>query len=105
MSTRIYATSGDTNRVITATLYDDNVVRDLTTATAIQCHLRERSAGTVTVITGLTGSAAGVVDTTIATLAEGTFTVEWEVTEGSQVTTYPGNAADRPLLIVRAEAD
>ena len=104
-ATKIYATSGDANRVVTVTLKDDDVARDLTTADTIECHIRDRSAGTVTVLTGLSGDANGAVITTIAALTPGTFTLEYEVTEGSQITTYPANGSDRPLLTVRTEAD
>ena len=105
MASKIYGTAGDTNRSFSVVLKDDGTARNLTTADAIECHLKDRSAGTVTVITGLTGDASGVVTTTVATLTEGTFTVEYEVTEGSTITTSPGDGSTRPLLIVRAEAN
>ena len=101
---KIYATSGDANRVITVTIKDDDVARDLTTAGGIECHVRDTSDGTVTSITGLTGSAGGVVETTIATLTAGRFTIEFEVTEGGQITTYPAQANSRPQMFVRTEA-
>jgi hypothetical protein len=100
----IYATSGDTNRVITVTLKDDDVARDLTSAGGIECHVRNSNDGTVTNITGLTGTAGGVVETTIATLTTGRYTIEFEVTEGAQTTTYPAVSNDRPQLFVRDEA-
>jgi len=103
MTTKIYATAGDTNRVISTVLKDDDVARDLTSVTGIECHLRERSTGSSVVITGLTGDVSGVVLTTIASLTVGTWSVEFEVTDGAQITTYPGDAASRPLLIVRSE--
>ncbi len=105
MTTRIFAVAGDTNRPITVTLSDDGTARDLTGVDAIECHVRDRSTGVATIITGLSGDAGGAVTATIATLTEGTFTVEFQVTDGALVTTYPGNGADRPLLVVRAEAD
>lgn len=106
MATRIYATSGDTNKLVNATLSDDGVAVDLSAVDAIECHVRNRSTGTLTTVTGLTGNASGQVSTTIpGPLNAGMFTIEWEVTDGTTITTYPGSESTRPLLIVRQEAD
>jgi formylmethanofuran dehydrogenase subunit C len=101
----IYAVSGDTNRTVGVVLYDDGVAVDLSAADAIECHMRDRATGTVTTITGLTGNASGEVATTIGgPLTAGTKTLEWEVTVGSVVTTYPGAVSLLPILVVRSEA-
>ena len=102
MAAKLYATSGDTNKLINATLQDDGVAVDLSGVDAIQCHIHNRSTGTLTTVAGLTGTAGGVVATTIpGPLNAGTFTVEWKVTDGTTITTYPGEASKRPLLFVR----
>ena len=106
MSSKVYATSGDTNRTVGVVLYDDDVVVDLSAVTAIECHLLERSTKVLITVSGLTGTAGGAVATTIpGPLVTGTYTLEWQVTDGSTVTTYPGDGANRPLFIVREEAD
>ena len=106
MADRLYFVEGDTNRVVGAILYDDDVAVDLSAVDAIEAHLLNRSTGVNTEITGLTGDANGAVSTTIpGPFTAGTYTLEWQVTDGSAVTTYPGNGSERPLIVVRAEAD
>jgi hypothetical protein len=105
-SPTVYAVSGDTNRTIGVVLYDDGVAVDLTTVDAIECHLLERSSGVLETVSGLTGSAAGEVATTVpGPLVAGTYWLEWQVTAGSTITTYPGSGGTRPVLAVREEAD
>lgn len=106
MADKIRFVEGDTNRVVGVVLSNDGVVVDLSTADAIECHQRNRSTGVTTTITGLTGNASGEVSTTFASaLVEGVYTLEWEVTTGATIVTYPGDGNTRPLLIVRTEAD
>lgn len=106
MSSKVYAASGDTNRTIGVVLYDDGAVVDLSAVDAIECHVLERSTGVLITVSGLTGTNVGAVATTIpGPLVTGTYTLEWQVTDGSTVTTYPGDGSGRPLLIVREEAD
>ena len=105
-SSTVYAVSGDTNRTIGVVLYDDGVAVDLSAVTAIECHLLNRSTGVLETVSGLTGSAAGEVATTVpGPLTAGSYSLEWQVTDGSTITTYPGGANNRPLLVVREEAD
>jgi hypothetical protein len=102
----VYCVSGDTNRTVGVILKDDGTARDLSAVDGIRCHLLDRATGAVTVITGLTGNVSGEVATTITgPLTTGIKTLEWEVTDGGNVTTYPARTNDRPLLIVREEAD
>ena len=104
----IYWTEGDKGRVLGVVLENDGVAVDLTAVDAIECHQRDRSAGTTTIITGLTGDANGAVSTLfVGPLVAGTYTLEWQTTadSGDTIITYPGNAAHRPLLSVRQEAD
>lgn len=96
--------SGDVGNVAAYILKDDGVGRDLTTATAIECHMRNSDTGTVITIGSLTGTAGGSVSTTFGTLTTGTFTLEWEVTEGVAVKTYPGDGDTRPVVDVRDQA-
>jgi hypothetical protein len=106
MATKIYATAGDTNRTVGVILKDDGTAVDLTTADDIRCHILNRFTGAVTTVTGLTGDVSGQVATTIpGPLAAGTSLLEWQVTTGSVVITYPGASSVRPQLIVREEAD
>ena len=106
MPSKVYATSGDTNRTIGVVLYDDDVVVDLSAVTAIECHVRNRLTGALITVSGLTGSSVGAVATTIpGPLITGSYTLEWQVTDGSVITTYPGDGGARPLFIVREEAD
>jgi hypothetical protein len=101
----VYAVTNDVDRAVGVVLKDDGTARDLSTADSIEAHLRNRSTGTVTDITGLTGNASGQVTVTLPTITvAGTYTLELQVTEGSIVTTYPGSGSNRPLIVVRAEA-
>lgn len=105
---RIEWTEGDKGRVLGVVLTDDGVAVDLTGVDAIECHQRDRSTGTLTTISGLTGDANGAVSTAfVGPLVAGTYTLEWQTTadSGATIVTYPGKASDRPLLIVRQEAD
>jgi hypothetical protein len=106
MGTKIYATSGDTNRTVGAVLSNDGVAVDLSAVDEIECHVRDRFSTALTTISGVTGNAFGQVSTTIpGPLVTGQYTLEWQVTAGSVITTYPGASNGRPQLIVRAEAD
>lgn len=106
MADRIRFVEGDINRVVGVVLSNDGVAVDLSAADAIECHQRDRSTGVTTIITGLSGNASGEVSTTFASaLVEGVYTLEWQVTTGSSIVTYPGDGGARPLLIVRTEAD
>ena len=101
-------TEGDKGRVLGVVLADDGVAVNLTLVTALECHQRNISTGVTTIITGLLGDANGAVSTNfVGPLVAGNYTLEWETTAnaGATVITYPGNAADRHILIVRQEAD
>lgn len=106
MADILYFTEGDTDRVVGAIFADNGTAVDLTAADAIEAHFRNRSTGVNIVVSGLSGDANGAVSTTIpGPLTVGKFTLEWQVTTGSQITTYPGNGSARPLIVVRQEAD
>lgn len=100
----IYWVEGDVGNVAAYIFKDDGVARDLTTASAIECHMRNSDTGLVVTISGLSGSASGSVSTTFGTLVAGVFTLEWEVTEGAAVKTYPGAGGSRPVVDVREQA-
>ena len=105
MADIVYAVTNDEQRAVGVVLKDDGSARDLTSADSIEAHLRDRSTGVVTDITGLSGSAAGEVVVTLPTVSvAGSYTLEVQVTEGSSVTTYPGSGSNRPLIVIRAEA-
>jgi len=101
VTARIYAVEDDDTKAIGVTLYDDGVAVDLT-GKALVCHMFNVSSGLVQSITGLTGDASGNVVTpfTSTNLTVGNWYLEWQVIDGK---TYPGRAASRPVLTVRAE--
>lgn len=101
MSAHIYAVEDDDTKAIGVTLYNDGVAVDLTGETLV-CHMFNSSTGLVQSITGLTGDASGNVVTpfSASNLVVGNWLLEWQVVDGL---TYPGRAASRPLLTVRAE--
>ena len=102
----IYWVSGDVNRALGVVLYDDGVVVDLTAVDAIECHQVDSTTEVATIITGLSGDANGAVVTVFTSaLVAGRYTLEWQTTTGSSITTYPGQGSTRPVLIVRQEAD
>ena len=111
MSDKIYMTSADSIRTIVYDLKLDDVATDLSGAT-VECHMKDRQSAVVVTSATVTPDADQVsnpgrisTEFTATELANvGTFTLEWEVTVGAQVVTYPGNAADRPVLTVRGEA-
>ena len=106
MAAKIYATAGDTNKQVDVTLADAGTPVDLTGVTAIECHVFNMASQTLTTVAGLTGTVAGVVETVIpGPLSPGTYSLEWEVTDGTTITTYPGDVNARPWLFVRSAAD
>ena len=102
---KYYMVEGDTNREISLLLKLDGVAMDLTGWT-VECH--QLKAGTAVTITDVTLDAdptTGVLTTTfVSALVAGTYTLEWEATKASDIITWPGNADDRPLQIVRSQA-
>lgn len=111
MADKIYMASSDAVRTVVYDLKIDGSGEDLSTA-AVECHMRNIQTGVVITTATVTADAdqatyAGRVSTEFSATelaTAGTYTLEWEVTIGVQVVTYPGNAADRPSLIVREEA-
>lgn len=109
MAEKIYMVSGDDERTVSFDLLLDGVGQDLGSAT-VECHMRDTFTGTVTTVTDVTADVDQatfpgrcVTEFTTAQLLVGTYTLEWESTIGTNITTFPGNAEDRPLLIVRNE--
>ena len=110
MAEKIYMASADDERTVTFDLLLDGVKQDLSSAT-VECHMRNTLTGAVTTVTDVTPDAdqvtypgRAVTEFTAAQLVQGTYTLEWESTIGTNITTYPGAPGDRPLLVVRAEA-
>ena len=111
MVDKIYMVSADAVRSVVYDLKIDGVGEDLSSA-AVVCHMQHTSTGVVIATATVTPDAdqatyPGRVSTefTAVELATaGQYTLEWEVTIGAQITTYPGSGADRPNLIVREEA-
>jgi hypothetical protein len=97
---KVFATFGDIGRTISATLFAERVAVDLSTST-IDCYLLNLVTGAVVEVTGLAGSEAGVVGVELpSTLPVGTWAMEFQVVGG---VTYPGDADDRPIVVVRPE--
>ena len=110
MAEKIYMASADAERTVTFDLLLDGVEQDLGSAT-IECHMRNTRTGVVTTVTDVTPDpdqvtypGRCVTEFTAAQLLAGTYTLEWESTISTNITTYPGDADERPLLVVRAEA-
>jgi len=110
MAVKIYMTSADAERTVAFDLLLDNVGQDLTSAT-VECHMRDTRTGAVTTVTDVTADADQVTypgrcvtEFSAANLVVGTYTLEWESTISGNITTFPGDGDERPLLIVRAEA-
>lgn len=110
MADKIYMTSGDDERTVAFDLMLDGAGQDLTSST-VECHMRNTRTGVVTTVTDVTAhvdqvSYPGrcVTEFAAAQLVAGTYTLEWESTILTNITTFPGDADDRPLLVVRNEA-
>ena len=106
----IYMASADHGRTVTFDLLLDGVNQDLTFA-VVECHMRDVRSGAVTTVTTVTPDAdqvtyPGRIVTTFsdAQLVAGTYTLEWESATPSTDITYPGDADERPRLVVREEA-
>lgn len=109
----IYMTAGDNDRTITFIMSLDNEPYNLSGFT-VECHMVPQGRGTVTttVITDVVidpdqVNNTGQIVTTFANtdLVQGEYTLEWEATDGAIIITFPGAAANRPILTVRAEHD
>ena len=104
MSTTIYRTANDASAPsMTCTLsLDGTAIETDLSGEVVTCSLQNRADATDIIEIVATGGLAGLVTTPFpqAKLLEGTYTLEWEVTNSA---TYPGNKQDRPLLVVRAE--
>jgi len=104
MSTTIYRTANDASAPsMTCTLsLDGTAIETDLSGEVVTCHLQNRADATDIIEIVATGGLAGLVTTPFpqAKLLAGTYTLEWEVTNGA---THPGNKQDRPLLVVRAE--
>jgi len=101
----------DNGRQITYDLLLDGIGYELTPSSVVECHMTNTVTGDVTTVTDCTEDPdqetnPGRVVTTFAAaqLVAGRYTLEWEVTDGSTVTTFPGVAAQRPTMTVRSEA-
>lgn len=107
MST-FYATIGDANKLISTILSDENGVKDVTGATIV-FHARSQSNPTITISGSgaIVTAAAGLISYTLTaanlttpTIAD-SYDVEWQVTIGSVVTTWPTPGYD--LLIIQGQ--
>lgn len=113
MATKIYMTEGDDQREITVDLNRNGAGYDLT-ASSVECHMSPTKASglPVNVVTAVVPDGdqttyPGRCATTFAAadLVVGVWSLEWEVTKGSKIITFPGKGESRPQLIVRQEAD
>ena len=111
MSDKIYMASADAARTVVFDLKIDGSGEDLSSA-AIECHMKNVQTGAVITTATVTADAdqvtyPGRVSTEFSATelaTAGGYTLEWEVTIGVQITTYPGSESGRPQLIVRGEA-
>ena len=112
MADKIYMTSDDSVRTVAYDLKVDGSGEDLSSANSIECHMKNvQSAVVITSATVVADADQSTYPgrvstefTSIELATPGVYTLEWEVTIGVQVVTYPGRAADRPVLTVREEA-
>ena len=111
MADKIYMVTDDAVRTVVYNLKLDGSGEDLSSA-SIECHMRHVQTGVVFTTAAVTadadqGTYPGRVSTVFSAVelaTAGTYTLEWEVTIGVQVVTYPGIGTDRPQLIIRDEA-
>ena len=111
MADMIYMATNDSVRTITYDLKIDDVAADLSAAT-VECHMTNRQTGVVITTAAVTidadqGTYPGRIATEFSSTelaTAGTYTLEWESTTGSQVVTFPGKGASRPILTIRDEA-
>ena len=101
----------DYGRQVVYDLLLDGTGYELTVSSVIECHMTSTETGDVTVVTDCVEDPdqvtnPGRVTTTFAAaqLVAGRYTLEWEVTDGTAVTTFPGVGAQRPTMTVRPEA-
>jgi hypothetical protein len=112
---KIHWTAGDNNRTL---YYQMRIGRDPFNLSGftVECQLvpnraTRKAGGTTIVQAGVPAAdqvaSPGYVLTTFpsAKILEGTYTVEWEATDGTDIVTFPGDAGNRPILVVRPEHD
>jgi hypothetical protein len=97
--------AGDTAPLIQSRLYLDGSPFNLTTATVRLVAVRASSGVASSIVASVVSVASATVSANISTLlaTADMFNLEWEVTDGTAIVTFPGEGYDR--LIVEPDLD
>lgn len=109
MSTKIYMVENDNDRGVVFDLILDGTGMNLSNS-IVRCHMKNTRNGVATIVTNVVNDGdqsafPGRCTTTFAAsqLVVGTYTLEWQATNGVTIRTFPGSSDDMPLLVIRPE--